>query len=455
MNNQSPIARGAIIFAGLIVFLVVCALLTFGFMPGAGVSVGLPVITVPGEAYGGALPSDDAYGLGGGLGGLTNTFVAMLLADAMVIIFLLWARRSSKNWTSQVPGRFQSLAELLGGFIYGQTKNFAGNKPLALNWLFPLAASIFVFLLAVNWMKLLPGIESVGVLHCAHEGFSGYPSIQVGSDAYQLWVDKALYAGVSATEETYHNCEVWKEEGAHKPESEELNVAAADLAAVEAQLAAEEGWSALTDAEREARIDEARLEAAREVYPNADVPLSPDGLRAGALPYVQVVTPFVRGGSTDLNLTLGLALVSFFAIQIFGVAAQGPIYFTKFINLGAIGNAGKNPIGVIDFVVGLFEIVSEIGKIISLAFRLFGNMFAGGILLAVMSFLVAFFLPMVFIGLELIVTTIQAFVFAVLTIVFSAQAMEGHHHEEHDEHGHDEVTDTPEHLEAHGTSGAH
>ncbi len=449
MNNQSPIARGAIIFVILIGFLIVCALLTFSVMPGAGIAVGLPVITVPGEAYGGALPADEAYGLGGGLGGWTNTFVAMLLADVMVIIFLLLARRSSKNWTSQVPGRFQSLAELLGGFVYGQTKNFAGNKPLALNWLFPLAASIFVFLLAVNWMKLLPGIESVGVMHCAHEGFSGYPSIQVGSGAYQLYVEQPLYAGVSATEETYHNCEHFKESGAH-PEHAALVEAAEDLTAEEAALIADE---TLTDEEREARIQEVRLEVTETIYPHASIALTADQLELGVIPYVQVVTPYVRGGSTDLNLTLGLALVSFFAIQIFGVAAQGPIYFTKFVNLGAIGNAGKNPIGVIDFVVGLFEIVSEIGKIISLAFRLFGNMFAGGILLAVMSFLVAFFLPMVFIGLELIVTTIQAFVFAVLTIVFSAQAMEGHHHEEHDEHGHDE--ESPEHLEAHGTSSAH
>jgi F-type H+-transporting ATPase subunit a len=88
------------------------------------------------------------------------------------------------------------------------------------------------------------------------------------------------------------------------------------------------------------------------------------------------------------------------------------------------------PMGAIDFVVGLFEIVSEIGKVISLAFRLFGNMFAGGILLAVMSFLVATMAPVIFYGLEVIITTIQAFVFAVLALVFSGQAMTGHHSEE-------------------------
>jgi F-type H+-transporting ATPase subunit a len=159
----------------------------------------------------------------------------------------------------------------------------------------------------------------------------------------------------------------------------------------------------------------------------------------GAIPYVLVVTPYVRGAATDLNLTIGLALVTFFAIQVFGVAAQGPAYFQKFVNINALGSLSKKPLGAIDFLVGLFEIVSEIGKIISLAFRLFGNMFAGGILLAVMSFLVAALLPVVFYGLEVIVTTIQAFVFAVLTIVFSAQAMEGHHSD--DEHHEDDHAD--------------
>ncbi len=135
---------------------------------------------------------------------------------------------------------------------------------------------------------------------------------------------------------------------------------------------------------------------------------------------------------------MALALISVFAIQIFGVKAQGPNYFQKFVNLRALGNAGKKPLGVIDFGVGLIEIISEIGKIISLAFRLFGNMFAGGILLIVMSFLVAAILPMVFYGLEIIITTIQALVFAVLTLVFVSQAMEGHHEERRRSHHHEE-----------------
>jgi F-type H+-transporting ATPase subunit a len=429
--------RGLFALGIIILAFVLCGLLT-SWMTSQNVAVGLPVITVPGEAFGGQLPSDPGYAVTNiAGGGWTNTFVAMLLADILVLAFAFLAWRASKGWTREVPGRFQAWVEMVGDFMYNQTKSFAGLTPLVRNWLFPLAASIFVFLLAANWMKLLPGVETVGVLHCAHEGFSGYPAVQVGNEAYQLYIDQGLDAGQRATDADYEHCEHFKENPELKPSKESVAAAAALLEEEEAHLLEElDAEPALTEEQRQARIDTLRLEVTESVYPEASFALSAEQLREGALPYVLVVTPFVRGAATDLNLTIGLALVTFFAIQVFGVAAQGPAYFQKFININALGSMQTKPLGAIDFLVGLFEIVSEIGKIISLAFRLFGNMFAGGILLAVMSFLVAALLPVVFYGLEVIVTTIQAFVFAVLTIVFSAQAMEGHHGDEehHDEH---------------------
>lgn len=422
---MSATRRGGIIFIGLLVTLVACYFITFQILPGLGTAVALPVITVPGEAYNGAQPSQDFN--------WTNTLTATLLADAVVLLVLFFAWRASKGWTRDVPNRFQGLIELIAEFMYNQTKNFAGVRPLARNWLFPLAASIFVFLLAANWMKLLPGVESVGVLHCAHEGFSGYPAIQIGSGSYQLYSDQPLYAGQGATEEDYEHCHHWLEDPSHGPSQEELTAAADRLFDEEALLVEElNADTTLTDAQRQERINTLRLEVTESVWDHPSFALTADQLRQGVIPYVTVVTPYVRGAATDLNLTIGLALITFFAIQVFGVAAQGPAYFQKFINLHALGTIQKKPLGAVDFLVGLFEIVSEIGKIISLAFRLFGNMFAGGILLAVMSFLVATLLPVIFYGLEVIVTSIQAFVFAVLTLVFSAQAMEGHHSD--DEH---------------------
>lgn len=415
--------RGAIVFAIIVAFLVGCSVITFAVLPGAGIAVGLPVIMVPGEPYDPELPVDSFR--------WTNTLTAMVLASTFTLVFLAFAWRASKGWTREVPSRFQSWVELLGGILYNFAKSMGGKNARVL---FPLAASIFVFLLAANWMKLLPGIESVGVLHCAEDGFSGYPAISVGSGAYQLWVDAPLDSGTGATHETYEQCKHWKEDGSVKPAKSDLEAAANLLRDEEATLVEELEAAGASAEEIDAQVSALRLEVTEQFYPEAYYPLTYNQLKTGVLPYIFVVTPYVRGATTDLNLTIGLALISVIAIQVFGVMAQGPNYFQKFVNLRALGNLQKKPLGAIDFIVGLIEIISEIGKIISLAFRLFGNMFAGGILLAVMSFLVAIILPSIFIGLEIIVTTIQAFVFGLLTLVFSAQAMEGHHGDE--EHGH-------------------
>ncbi|MDZ4769634.1 MAG: FoF1 ATP synthase subunit a [Chloroflexota bacterium] len=408
--------RGFIVFLVLIGVLVACAVFSFGVLPGMNVGVAIPVIMVPGEPYDPTLPVESFR--------WTNTLTAMVLSSLAVIVFAVLAWRDSKGWTKQVPGRYQSWVELLGGFLYGQAKQMAGKNA---RLLFPLVASIFVFLLAVNWMKLLPGVESVGVLHCAEEGFNGYPMVQIGNGAYQLYVDRPLNGGTGTSHEDYEACEHYKHDPSLKPSKEAVESVADQLEIREAELVERLNVEGILGEAQEPQIAAQRLLAAESLYEHATMPLSAEQLREGAVPYSFVITPYVRGGSTDLNLAIALALISVIAIQVFGVIANGPNYFQKYINLRALGNLGKKPLGAIDFVVGLIEIISELGKIISLAFRLFGNMFAGGILLIVMAFLVSLIVPALFIGLELIVTTIQAYVFAVLTLVFSAQAMEGHH----------------------------
>lgn len=424
--------RGLIIFAGIVVVMFLCAIITFGVLPSLNTSVALPVITVPGEALNGALPSQDFN--------FTNTLFSTLLADVLVLLVIFLAWRSSKGWTREVPTRFQLVIEMLGGFIYSQTKGFAGERPMAKRWLFPLAASIFLFLLCVNWQSFIPGVESVGVMHCAHDGVTGYPAQQVGDRSFQLYVDRPLNSGYSsevggqaACEEFFHHGDV------HLPSQSEINVVATQLTADEASLRAELTELGAAASDIDTQVNALRLTSTQQLFPGATVPLTGDQLQRGALPYVFAVTPFFRVAATDLNLAIGLALISIVAVQIFGVAAQGPAYFQKFINIHALGTVQKKPLGAIDFIVGIVEIISELGKIISLAFRLFGNIFAGAIVIAVMSFMVAVLLPAVFYGLELIITSIQAYVFAILTIVFAAQAMEGHHSDdEHHEHAHGE-----------------
>jgi F-type H+-transporting ATPase subunit a len=146
---------------------------------------------------------------------------------------------------------------------------------------------------------------------------------------------------------------------------------------------------------------------------------------AGLLPGAETIgllkeghhIPLFRGGTADLNSTLGIAIFAVFMIQVEGYRSLGAKYFKKFFDL-------SNPMNLF---VSFLELISEISKIMSFAFRLFGNIFAGEVLLAVIAFLFPLFLPLPFIGLEIFVGFIQALVFATLTLVFINIATIDHH----------------------------
>jgi F-type H+-transporting ATPase subunit a len=129
--------------------------------------------------------------------------------------------------------------------------------------------------------------------------------------------------------------------------------------------------------------------------------------------------------------------------HVFGVMAIGFFkYWNKFIQLGGIWKAvtafGKKRVGeaaiglftaLVEFLVGMIELVSEAAKMVSLSLRLFGNIFAGEVLLHVLSSLIAFFVPLPFMGLELVVGVVQALVFSMLTLVYLTMATEPPHGE--------------------------
>jgi F-type H+-transporting ATPase subunit a len=142
-----------------------------------------------------------------------------------------------------------------------------------------------------------------------------------------------------------------------------------------------------------------------------------------------ILVPFLRAPSTDLNFTVALALVAVFMAQYFGIKAQKLGYFKKFIDFSGFKQGAM--MGVIQLFVGLLEIVSEFARIISFSFRLFGNIFAGEILLGVLAFLIPYFVTMPFYGLELFIGFIQGFVFFMLALVFFTLATHGHGEEEH------------------------
>jgi F-type H+-transporting ATPase subunit a len=131
----------------------------------------------------------------------------------------------------------------------------------------------------------------------------------------------------------------------------------------------------------------------------------------------KILVPILRGPTADLNTTLALALISVFSIQYFGLKNLGLRYLKKFFNFSS---------PIMSFV-GALDLLSEFSKILSFSFRLFGNIFAGEVLLAVIAFLIPVLAPMPFLGLELFVGLIQAFVFTMLSLVFLKVAISQEH----------------------------
>jgi F-type H+-transporting ATPase subunit a len=127
--------------------------------------------------------------------------------------------------------------------------------------------------------------------------------------------------------------------------------------------------------------------------------------------------PLLRSPASDLNFTLALALIAVTMINIFGIAAMG---------LRARVSVFFNFESPLKFFVGILELISEFARIISFTFRLFGNVFAGEVLLAIMALLVPYLIPLPFMFLEIFVGFIQAFIFGMLTLVFVALAVTPH-----------------------------
>ncbi len=179
--------------------------------------------------------------------------------------------------------------------------------------------------------------------------------------------------------------------------------------------------------EEEEHSEEAGLYTLASAGSDTTTPLVSVQEEAAAEEHHEVLVPFLRPPTADLNMTLAMALVTFTAVQIYGIRAHGFV--------GRIKHMADPP-----FLLPI-EIISELSRIISLSARLFGNVFAGEALLAVMYAISAkaFFVvlpvlvPVIFIFLELMFGTIQALVFAMLTLIYIAVAAAHGHDEEHEE----------------------
>lgn len=127
--------------------------------------------------------------------------------------------------------------------------------------------------------------------------------------------------------------------------------------------------------------------------------------------------PLFRSMNTDLNVTLALSLIAFFTIEVSGIIMVGFFkYFSRFVPFSAFKHGIGN--GLISLFVGIIEFASELIRLISFSFRLFGNIFAGEVLLMVVTFFVPFIIPVPFLVFEVFVGFIQAAIFALLTLFF-------------------------------------
>ena len=340
----AAILLGAFLFTGF-----------FGI--GLGIKPIMPEVFLPGEK----LSETPLFGIPGFY--LTNTLIGMLGADLVVFLIAIGVYggvKSGKMVLTGISGAVEALLEAL----QNMTEGTAGKWTKII---FPWFAAITLLVLPANWLGLLPGVETIGLVH---EGHGEYAVRDIGS-----------IGGLKIQT-------IWDESG-------EI---AADAHAEEAAHATAED----THAEEGAHAEE----------------------HHGAS-----IVPFFRPVSTDLNFTFALAIVAVIMVQVVGFRALGWGYLTKFFNVKYFFS--KPIFGFIDFAVGLLELVSEISKILSFAFRLFGNLFAGAVLIFVMGSLVPFFVPAMFYMLEVFVGMIQAIVFGMLTMTFMAQAT--HSHGDHDE----------------------
>lgn len=159
----------------------------------------------------------------------------------------------------------------------------------------------------------------------------------------------------------------------------------------------------------------------------------------------KVFVPLLRGGTADLNTTLALAITAVLATHIFGVIFTSAwSHLNRFVGIRLILDLPRKLfrekqftsiiVHPIQFFVGIVELVGEVAKVASLSFRLFGNIFAGEVLLTAMAAIFAYILPVPFIFLELVVGIIQALIFSMLTLVFLTVMTTRHEHEEGHSH---------------------
>jgi F-type H+-transporting ATPase subunit a len=280
---------------------------------------------------------------------ITNSILATLLTDVLLIIVALGAYRFVKSG-KLVPSGFYNAFEAIFEFLWNSVEGSAGKWAKRI---FPIPATIFLIIFIANMVKLVPGFESIGLIEQSPTG-SGYAPaklFQIGK-LELMTIDKSQPVTVASTE------------GGTGEETATGSCTAC------------------------------------------------------------VIIPFFRGSATDLNFPLALALITVILTQVYGTWAIGPGYLSKFFQLKQLVSGGI--FGLINFFVGILEAILEFAKVLSFTFRLFGNIFAGVLLLSIIGALVAVAIPPFLYLFEVFFGTIQAYVFFLLATVFISSATVAH-----------------------------
>jgi F-type H+-transporting ATPase subunit a len=302
----------------------------------------------------------------------TNTMVALVIAEVILLVTGILATRRMQL----VPSGLQNFWEAVVEFWETQAHQLIGPQ-LARTWL-PLVLTVFALIWFSNYLHFVPGFDSIGLL-CKPGTCPG--EITVAQE-------KEL-TGATVMEE----------------------------GKIEHHTTFDVAWPSGVPGQGVGLIH-------GMTEPAEGAPAEPDHVMDEGYVFV----PFFRVAASDLNFTLALALICFLAVEVVGFRRYGAKYLTKFFHFDFSHGVFQ---GVLNIFVGLIELISEFARVISWSFRLFGNVFAGSVLLVVFMFLIPFLFVVPIYALELFVGLIQAFVFAILILAFITLAVAPLHGDDH------------------------
>jgi len=313
---------------------------------------------------------------------VTNSMLMMFIVMAAIILIC----RAIVGKAEVIPGRAQGGFEVIVEFLLDLVEKTAGKR--LGRQVFPLVGSLFIYIIIANYSGLLPGVGTIGFFH--EEQDEETLDVQDVEAAVPAPYDVAALTTDTTTTET-----ILAQEGtatADEPGDGEGGIVG------ESDDAVGGGAASATEDDDHGGTHE-------------------------------VLVPYFRAPNADLNMTLAMALITFTTVQVLGIRAHGFV--------GRIKHMADPPL------MFPIEVISELSRIISLSARLFGNVFAGEVLLAVMVALtnavkiavIPFAFPVVFLFLEMLFGFIQALVFALLTLIYiTLAAATSHGHDE--EHAH-------------------